>query len=387
MFTACLLLSLSTPLCADTIALPFEFDLVPSNSKDLIIEPPGDLKVTVRLDTGSKKKSKNPLTAQTLRDAATPALQEIRKIIVDQIELTNDLVKTASDSKERENYLKVLNTTYQMLVAQAKHEAETKIHRKWEELLRKRKELLAWRLEIAYEISRDTFGIGLGVAEAVGSSGFLLALEIVEITDRVVSIGSNVRSLIRSESNVRKDLVKYAKAVETKMNGGRLGKVTRIVDKLYGVENKMESSLELHQLKLTAIYGKAQSKAVLLQKGFEKEALLRKRPELSKNPGALAALDKLEVARNDYLKAISAIGKAVTEGEKLQAEMAALLKEARKPNPNSTVIQKVLTHAKTGYDLASSIRDFLEPVDAAIFAAETTANIAVKVVKKIKLKK
>lgn len=373
-------ISLFQPLMSramgDQIKVDYQFKLIDRNPNDLIDEPPGDLKVSVVIDIGKNKKAKNPLTSQILRDAGTPAIQEIRKLINEQIVETNELLAHSTDSDDRKKLLRVLGSTYDALVSQAQLEAEFAIRNKWDELVQKDRELKAWKFELGFEIGVHIFGLARAAGTAAGSAGISLVADLNDVITRSLEIGIRVRRLAESEAKARATLQSDADAVLKKLNGADLGKIQRLRDAITGLDKKLSTSLTVHQMKLIDLGHDAQALAIKLNRGLEKEDELKKQSELAKDPKFADAIAELTKARKQYLIANDRIQQAIAEGTNLQENAKKLLRLMYLQNPTAENRNTAGDYLRAMHEAAGLVANLLDPTQLAFELAEKAADKA-----------
>ena len=369
-------------------SIQLKFDLVKDIKDNLLIEPPGELEVNVNISSFDKKVAKKLRLQAKLTQAAAKDVKEIADILKKQIIATDKAVKkikgretNVSEAQLGRAKLEILmlNKFYLAMSTQAQQEAEFKIKRKWDEEVKKNKELKNWKLTIAWEVGLETFKLAKGVVESTATSGVMLPIEIKGILESSVSIGKNIRKLSKSEKSARQSLIKAATAVRKKLAGIELSKVERLIDNLKGLDTDLEDALFLYQRKLLKKNAYANALSESIAKSFVNEDRLRGESK----KGIDEAIAKIEEMRNKKIALIDTINNEIEKGEYLEKELANLLTEARKDWKPADK-QKYVEITNKINKLASDIAGLATPLDTALTLFEKAGNAAIKQLNKIK---
>ncbi|MFO0949724.1 MAG: hypothetical protein U0835_00950 [Isosphaeraceae bacterium] len=368
---------------ADVLSFRWSFDLVATNTTDVLAEPPGDLLIEFELDTGAV--ASTPYDWQLLRDAATPALTAAAASIKDVTEDTNRTllaVRSAAGFKDSNalqdlprqavNAVQTLNSFYATICQTAAMDAEYAVKKRWKEIQESRREYSAWQLKARVGVAKGVFAVIWGTTKVVldctlsvptaGASGVFLAYDLYTTVSACADLAGAIRTQMATIDSAGKSL----RALLADVNKNPSMNFTRV--KLAEIEKRVL----LLRMKMLGVREQIRRYAALLDESCLKEDALRAIGGTAATPALLA---DLAARRNQSLRSVDALN------AKLDASAAGLKQAADLVQTLSLVDEKGLAAVrdrywpalKDAFDKAMTVWGFVSidgPASAAVAAID-----------------
>lgn len=350
---------------------------VPNNA---VRELKAEFEVTLKV---ADVRQVDPYFQQLLRDEAAPILESIRTEILSQVQATDaELKRDGITDDEREMQIVILNSTFDALAAYAAEAVDLTVKKAYTEKQAKDKKFRNWKIELVYQVIRDTTLGSFTLATAIASAGISGPAEVIDLIVRGKRLATNLKKAYLSEVQARYELEVALNAYIDEITRVRPPAPPTTAERFRNLFNatpaaSLDAKVELYEIKLIALEQSIQKLSRQLDASLQKQEVVAATGTeagsfITTCSALLAKIETLHASRREPGKAmlltsrqILEQGRAQQTRTKIKAETTAATDKTLK----ATAIDSI------GYAQTLVLAD---PVGIALTAFELAADEAVR---------